>query len=111
MRRTIDEHLYEERHLIENQIGKLKRFRRGNLVGLVAGVAVGVLPEGEGVPCGRRSGQAAGVFGDPEKAVLERRVRFVSKRFADEGLTGIESGMTSDFPVDRRDELFGFGFG
>ena len=26
--RTIDEHLYKERHLIENQIGKLKHFRR-----------------------------------------------------------------------------------
>jgi len=28
MQRTIDEHLYTERHLIENQIGKLKHFRR-----------------------------------------------------------------------------------
>ena len=28
VRRTIDEHLYKERHLIENQIGKLKHFRR-----------------------------------------------------------------------------------
>lgn len=26
--RAIDEHLYRERHLIENQIGKLKQFRR-----------------------------------------------------------------------------------
>jgi transposase len=26
--RTIDAHLYKERHLIENQIGKLKHFRR-----------------------------------------------------------------------------------
>jgi len=26
--REIDEHLYKERHLIENQIGKLKHFRR-----------------------------------------------------------------------------------
>jgi transposase len=26
--RKIDEHLYKERHLIENQIGKLKHFRR-----------------------------------------------------------------------------------
>jgi transposase len=26
--RTLDEHLYKERHLIENQIGKLKHFRR-----------------------------------------------------------------------------------
>ena len=26
--RKIDEHLYKERHLIENQIGKLKQFRR-----------------------------------------------------------------------------------
>ncbi len=26
--RTIDTHLYKERHLIENQIGKLKHFRR-----------------------------------------------------------------------------------
>ncbi len=26
--RQIDEHLYKERHLIENQIGKLKHFRR-----------------------------------------------------------------------------------
>lgn len=26
--RIIDEHLYKERHLIENQIGKLKHFRR-----------------------------------------------------------------------------------
>ncbi len=26
--RLIDEHLYKERHLIENQIGKLKHFRR-----------------------------------------------------------------------------------
>ena len=26
--RSIDEHLYKERHLIENQIGKLKHFRR-----------------------------------------------------------------------------------
>jgi transposase len=26
--RMIDEHLYKERHLIENQIGKLKHFRR-----------------------------------------------------------------------------------
>jgi transposase len=26
--RVIDEHLYKERHLIENQIGKLKQFRR-----------------------------------------------------------------------------------
>ena len=26
--REIDEHLYKERHLIENQIGKLKQFRR-----------------------------------------------------------------------------------
>ena len=26
--RVIDEHLYKERHLIENQIGKLKHFRR-----------------------------------------------------------------------------------
>jgi transposase len=26
--RTIDRHLYKERHLIENQIGKLKHFRR-----------------------------------------------------------------------------------
>ena len=25
---TVDEHLYKERHLIENQIGKLKHFRR-----------------------------------------------------------------------------------
>jgi transposase len=28
IQRTIDEHLYKERHLIENQIGKLKHFRR-----------------------------------------------------------------------------------
>jgi transposase len=28
VQRTIDEHLYKERHLIENQIGKLKHFRR-----------------------------------------------------------------------------------
>ena len=28
VRRKIDEHLYKERHLIENQIGKLKQFRR-----------------------------------------------------------------------------------
>ena len=28
VQRTIDEHLYKERHLIENQIGKLKQFRR-----------------------------------------------------------------------------------
>jgi transposase len=28
MPRIIDEHLYKERHLIENQIGKLKHFRR-----------------------------------------------------------------------------------
>jgi transposase len=27
-RREIDTHLYQERHLIENQIGKLKQFRR-----------------------------------------------------------------------------------
>jgi transposase len=26
--RKIDEHIYKERHLIENQIGKLKQFRR-----------------------------------------------------------------------------------
>jgi len=26
--REIDTHLYKERHLIENQIGKLKQFRR-----------------------------------------------------------------------------------
>jgi transposase len=28
VQRKIDEHLYKERHLIENQIGKLKQFRR-----------------------------------------------------------------------------------
>ncbi len=28
VRREIDTHLYKERHLIENQIGKLKQFRR-----------------------------------------------------------------------------------
>jgi transposase len=28
VRRQIDTHLYKERHVIENQIGKLKRFRR-----------------------------------------------------------------------------------
>ena len=28
VQREIDEHLYQERHLIENQIGKLKQFRR-----------------------------------------------------------------------------------
>jgi transposase len=28
IQRTIDKHLYKERHLIENQIGKLKHFRR-----------------------------------------------------------------------------------
>jgi len=28
VQRTIDKHLYKERHLIENQIGKLKHFRR-----------------------------------------------------------------------------------
>lgn len=28
VQRIIDEHLYKERHLIENQIGKLKHFRR-----------------------------------------------------------------------------------
>lgn len=28
VQRKIDEHLYRERHLIENQIGKLKHFRR-----------------------------------------------------------------------------------
>jgi len=28
VQRSIDEHLYKERHLIENQIGKLKHFRR-----------------------------------------------------------------------------------
>ena len=28
VQRNIDEHLYKERHLIENQIGKLKHFRR-----------------------------------------------------------------------------------
>ena len=28
VQRVIDEHLYKERHLIENQIGKLKHFRR-----------------------------------------------------------------------------------
>ncbi len=28
VQRKIDEHLYQERHLIENQIGKLKQFRR-----------------------------------------------------------------------------------
>src|SRR5215204_6756715 len=28
VRREIDKHLYKERHLIENQIGKLKHFRR-----------------------------------------------------------------------------------
>ena len=28
VQRQIDEHLYKERHLIENQIGKLKHFRR-----------------------------------------------------------------------------------
>jgi transposase len=28
VQREIDRHLYEERHLIENQIGKLKQFRR-----------------------------------------------------------------------------------
>jgi transposase len=28
VQRTIDAHLYKERHLIENQIGKLKHFRR-----------------------------------------------------------------------------------
>jgi transposase len=28
IQRTIDEHLYKERHLIECQIGKLKHFRR-----------------------------------------------------------------------------------
>ena len=28
VQRTIDTHLYKERHLIENQIGKLKHFRR-----------------------------------------------------------------------------------
>ena len=28
VQREIDEHLYKERHLIENQIGKLKHFRR-----------------------------------------------------------------------------------
>jgi transposase len=28
VQRTIDRHLYKERHLIENQIGKLKHFRR-----------------------------------------------------------------------------------
>ena len=29
LQREIDKHLYKERHLIENQIGKLKQFRRG----------------------------------------------------------------------------------
>ncbi len=28
VQRKIDEHLYKQRHLIENQIGKLKHFRR-----------------------------------------------------------------------------------
>jgi transposase len=28
VQREIDRHLYKERHLIENQIGKLKQFRR-----------------------------------------------------------------------------------
>jgi transposase len=28
VQREIDTHLYKERHLIENQIGKLKQFRR-----------------------------------------------------------------------------------
>ena len=28
VQRVIDTHLYKERHLIENQIGKLKHFRR-----------------------------------------------------------------------------------
>ncbi len=28
VQRKIDEHLYQERHLIENQIGRLKQFRR-----------------------------------------------------------------------------------
>jgi len=28
VQRKIDEHVYKERHLIENQIGKLKHFRR-----------------------------------------------------------------------------------
>ena len=28
VQRAIDRHLYKERHLIENQIGKLKQFRR-----------------------------------------------------------------------------------
>jgi transposase len=28
VQRSIDRHLYKERHLIENQIGKLKHFRR-----------------------------------------------------------------------------------
>jgi transposase len=28
VQREIDTHLYKERHLIENQIGKLKHFRR-----------------------------------------------------------------------------------
>jgi transposase len=28
VQRVIDTHLYKERHLIENQIGKLKQFRR-----------------------------------------------------------------------------------
>ena len=28
VQREIDKHLYKERHLIENQIGKLKQFRR-----------------------------------------------------------------------------------
>jgi len=28
VQRTIDRHLYKERHLIENQVGKLKHFRR-----------------------------------------------------------------------------------
>jgi transposase len=28
VQRKIDEHIYKERHLIENQIGKLKHFRR-----------------------------------------------------------------------------------
>lgn len=28
VQRKVDEHLYKERHLIENQIGKLKQFRR-----------------------------------------------------------------------------------
>ena len=28
VQREIDQHLYKERHLIENQIGKLKHFRR-----------------------------------------------------------------------------------